>query len=874
MHRCLLLPFLLGSLSLLGAGDALAVFPTLYLKPVVQDQFHAPTTITSANDGSGRVFVCDQPGRIYIIKDGMMLPTPFLDISHTAVNVAHRKVLGLTANYDERGLLGLAFHPGYANPLSQGYRKFYLNYNKTYQAGIDPPPPVADHTPNCTTVIAEFQVTATNADVADPLSERRLLLFSQPQSNHNGGGLVFGPDETLYIASGDGGSSNDNNAGHTGGTAATPRPTNGLGNSQDKTNYLGKILRINPHDPDGAGALTYSIPASNPFVGAGGGVKEEIFAFGIRNPWGFCFDNRPGGTGRFFSADVGQGRVEEVNIIVSGGNYGWRYLEGNEMPLFSSNAANAVPPNINMPHPGGTLISPIAQYAHPNANVTDPANPPNFLPQLGLSITGGFVYRGTAIPSMQGKYVFADYGATSGAASGRFMGLEETTPLSGVFTLTQTLPLIGPNPAPLRVLCLGEDDSGEIYVGGKITGGVQALQTGLPNGAIYKIVPAPPVVSTTTLDAVKDTSILAELGPSSEEQSNGQGHLMAGQTASANNRRALLQFDISSLPVGSTIVSASLQLSVNLVENATARNLNVFKLRESWGEAASLNPDPVGNPWGGAPALVNDATWDNRFYHDTTPTPWTVSTDMPYWFSSSALRSITTAATYTWTDALAGDVRSWLAAPSTNNGWILVGVENSTSSTKRIESRESLTPSARPKLIVTHVPPTPYETWRATYFLAAPTGAYIDPAGENDIRYDTNADGISDVTILTDRDGFPHQMEYAYGFSPFVVNAPGSDNFTTAIAPGAAGSTDLTITFRRDSSATDLTYQLQISGDLTNWTTVAQSTGGATAIGQNGGVVQSDNALSGNARVVTVLKNLAAGSNGKQFARLRVERTP
>jgi hypothetical protein len=141
---------------------------------------------------------------------------------------------------------------------------------------------------------------------------------------------------------------------------------------------------------------------------------------------------------------------------------------------------------------------------------------------------------------MQGKYIFADYGATSGAASGRFMGLEESSP--GVFTLTNTLPLIGPNPTSLRVLCLGEDDSGEIYVGGKVTAGVLALQTGLPNGALYKIVPAPAVVNTTQLEPVKDNSIFSELGPLGEELSNGTGNLFAGRTGAGENRRSLLKF--------------------------------------------------------------------------------------------------------------------------------------------------------------------------------------------------------------------------------------------------------------------------------------------------------------------------------------------
>lgn len=852
----------LGTLSLLGLcllGITIpkveAAFPILHLQPVVLDQIHSPTAIVSARDASDRLFICDQPGRIFIVKDGMLLPTPFLDISNTAANVAHRKVIGVSTSYSERGLLGLAFHPDYENASSPGYRKFYLNYNKAYQAGIDPPPhDGGTWTPNCTTVIAEFQVSATDPNVANSLSERKLLLYPQPQSNHNGGNIVFDANGLLYIGSGDGGGSNDNGNGHTGGAA-----NNALGNGQNKTVYLGKILRIDPLGSNGPGGQ-YGIPTTNPFVGAGGGVKEEIFAYGIRNPWGLAFDDGPNGTGRLFCADVGQLRVEEINIITSGGNYGWRYLEGTERPSFSS----------TMTQPDGTLIDPIAQYAHPGATVSDPANPGFSLPQLGLSVTGGFVYRGSAFPTMQGKYLFADYGATNGAASGRFMGLVENSP--GVFTLTNALPLVGPNPTSLRVLCLGEDDSGEIYVGGKVTAGVLALQAGLPNGAIYKIVPAPAVVNTSTVVPVKDNSIFSDYGPLGEELSNGTGNLFAGQTGAGINRRALLKFDVSSLPARSTIVSASLQMNVNAIDagNTVARTFDLFRLREDWGEAASFNST------GPAFALNNDATWDNRFYSATSPVEWTFDVNdvnMPYWTSTSATASLNAVGSYTWTNSLFSDVRSWLANPALNQGWILIGNEAFSGSAKQFDSRESAAP-LKPKLTITHVPPSPYATWLATYFPTLPEGGFLSPDEENDVSIDFDRNGTVDVFIPTDKDGFSHQIEYAYGFNPLVQNALGSDQFSTTLAPGASGSTDLTITFRRDSSATDLTYRLQVSADLISWTTVAQSTGGAMAVGQNGGVVLSDTVLSGTARVVTALKNLASGANSMQFVRLQVERVP
>lgn len=458
---------------LAGAGAASGAFPTLSLKPVCLKQINSPTAIVNAGDGSGRLFICDQPGKIYIFKNGMLQPTPFLDLS----NPAGGPVLPESNGYSERGLLCVAFHPGYSNPASPGYRKFYLNYNKPYVAGVDAPPlgPTTGTngslTGDCVTIIAEFQVSANDPNVADPTSERRLMTYTQPQSNHNGGQLEFGPEagpngeRYLYIGVGDGGSQQDNNLGHTGGDNASPRPTNGLGNAQDKTRLFGKILRIDPLGTNGPGGQ-YGIPADNPFIGAGGGVREEIYSYGMRNPWRFSFDKHGSGhTNRLFCGDVGGDRTEEVDLIVSGGNYGWRYLEGTEMPAFSSGAATNP-----MPNPGGTMIDPIARYAHPGQTVGSPA-----LPQLGRSVTGGYIYRGSAIPALQGKYIFGDYGSTSGASNGRMMGLEETTPGSGAFTLTEVLPLTGTNPiVGQRILTFGEDENGEIYVGVKSNSGVLA----------------------------------------------------------------------------------------------------------------------------------------------------------------------------------------------------------------------------------------------------------------------------------------------------------------------------------------------------------------------------------------------------------------
>lgn len=825
----------LAALALLPVSPLRAAFPTVALKPIVLKQIHSPTTITHAGDGSGRLFVCDQPGRIFIVKGGMMLPVPFLDIRD--------RVVTLTTNYNERGLLGLAFHPGFEDPLSPGYQKFYLNYNKTYVAGSDPAPPVADHTVNCTTVIAEFSVSPSDPNVALPASERRLMLYPQPQSNHNGGQVEFGPDGFLYIGSGDGGSSDDNNVGHTGG--ASTRPTAGLGNAQDRTTFLGKILRINPLDPDGAGPLTYAIPADNPFTGdPSPAVKKEIYAYGLRNPWRFSFDWRPGGTNRLFCGDVGQGRIEEINLITNGGNYGWRYQEGTEFPSFSSGA-----PMNPMPNPGGTLTGPIAMYAHPGV-VTSPP-----LPQLGLSVTGGFVYRGSAIPELQGKYVFGDYGSTAGASDGRIMGLEETAPNSGSFTLTQAIPLFGQaNPVVgQRILCLGEDEAGEIYFGLKTNGGVLQLDGGLPAGGVYKVMPLQ--MASTTLASNRDNTIFGEDVALSRSYSDATGSLYTGRTAGSQGttvRRALVSFDVSGIPSGSLIQSASLRLNISKAGAGSVSTVaRVHRLSETWGEGTSQSP----SGGGGAPATPGDATWLSRFFNTSL---WTTPGGS---FHATASASATIAGNgplnFAATAALAADVQGWLATPAGNAGWILLGDEATAQSVVQMDSRQK--GSLPPALTLTYASapgPTHFESWLAAWFPANLTGQYVDPVADSD------------------GDGLPHQIEYAYGFSPSSFNPAESTGFTLALTQAALGARDLTVTFRRDSLATDLTYQLQTSNGLDTWTTIARSAGGAAATGQNSGTVLSDAVLSGSIRLVTVRQTQPPGSADKTFVRLKVDRLP
>ncbi|MBI2903097.1 MAG: PQQ-dependent sugar dehydrogenase [Candidatus Methylomirabilis oxyfera] len=260
-----------------------------------------PLYVTNARDGTNRLFIVEQAGRILVLQSGAAAPTVFLDI--------RSKVL----SGGERGLLGLAVHPHMTDN-----RRFFVNYTRR---------------PDGATVIAEYRVSAANRDVAET-SESVLLTLLQPFANHNGGMIEFGPDGFLYIGMGDGGSGND--------------PGN---RAQDTQELLGKILRIDVDHPEGPSA-PYSSPSTNPFFGADPG-RDEIFALGFRNPWRFSFDR---GTGQLFVGDVGQGAREEVDMVTLGGNYGWRVFEGNrctDLGPAPCNASSFTPPIAEYDHTGG-----------------------------------------------------------------------------------------------------------------------------------------------------------------------------------------------------------------------------------------------------------------------------------------------------------------------------------------------------------------------------------------------------------------------------------------------------------------------------------------------------------------------------------------
>jgi len=348
-------------------------------------EFNRPIVVTHAGDGSNRVFVAEQEGIIKVFGNDQETEdaTVFLDIDERCVYADNR---------NEEGLLGFAFHPKFKEN-----GEFFLYYTSS-EADL-------------LSKISRFRVSKDDPNVADPESEEVILRVPQPFWNHNGGTLIFGPDGFLYIALGDGGSGSDPN-----------------GNGQNLTTLLGSILRIDvDHKADGN---NYAIPKDNPFVGktvqAGPRGKMvpargEIYAYGLRNVWRMAFDRE---TGLLWAGDVGQGLWEEIDIIRSGGNYGWNIREAKHW--FRPDGNDADRPD---------LIEPILEYHH----------------DIGKSITGGAVYRGTRVPELVGKYVYADY------VSGLLWALDYD-PVAGKVVANYSL-----TGDKLPVMSFGEDEKGDMY---------------------------------------------------------------------------------------------------------------------------------------------------------------------------------------------------------------------------------------------------------------------------------------------------------------------------------------------------------------------------------------------------------------------------
>lgn len=352
----------------------------------------------TAPAGDPRLFIVEQRGVIKVLKDGAVLATPFLDIDALVPDIAGN---------DERGLLGLAFHPDYP---TNGY--FFVNYINLAND----------------TVIARYSVSA-NPDVADPASAAVIITIDQPASNHNGGTLLFSPiDGYLYIGMGDGGGAGDTS-----------------NNAQNPASLLGKMLRI-----DVDGAFPYAIPPDNPFVGPDLPL-DEIWAIGYRNPYRWSFD---AATGDMWVGDVGQGDWEEVDVEqagLGGRNYGWRRMEGNH--CFNP------PSNCN----DGSLILPVHEYSHGGT-------------PFRCSITGGNVYRGVAIPWLQGTYFFADY------CSDQIWSFRLANGVPAEFTDRTAELAPGGGLTILDISGFGEDGFGELYI---------VARKSTSTGEVYKIVPDP-----------------------------------------------------------------------------------------------------------------------------------------------------------------------------------------------------------------------------------------------------------------------------------------------------------------------------------------------------------------------------------------------
>lgn len=396
--------------------------------PTVATGMVAPNWGTAPAGDSEHLFVVDQPGTIWrvALDDGSV--SVFLDVSDRLVE------LGIEGpdSFDERGLLGAAFAPDY---FTSGLVYTYTSEPANAPADFSTIPDglSADHQ----SVIIEWTVpNPTDADaVVDPNSARVLMRIDQPQFNHDGGCINFGPDGMLYIALGDGGGADD-----TDGQDGFEGPMIGHGcegNGQDLNTILGSLARI---DPTGSNSVNgqYGIPADNPFVGKSG--LDEIYAYGLRNPFRFSFDSE---TGTLLLGDVGQNFVEEVNIIVSGGNYGWNIKEGSFrfVPNGRDFGYVASPANGIF----DKVIDPIVEYDHDD----------------GLSVIGGFVYRGSAIPELQGRYVFAEFGRFFNN-DGRLLYIQGGQIREFIIRNQFDVGMF--------VLGLGQDDSGELYVLGNATG--------------------------------------------------------------------------------------------------------------------------------------------------------------------------------------------------------------------------------------------------------------------------------------------------------------------------------------------------------------------------------------------------------------------
>jgi glucose/arabinose dehydrogenase len=424
-----------------------ALWPDIGLRLVAKG-FTAPMTVASPDDGTGRLFIVDMPGTISVLdSNGTLQKRPFLDVSN--------RIVKIITSYDERGLLGLAFHPDFKNNS-----RIFIYYSVPLRPGA----PVGW---NHTNRLSEFNVSRDDPNAADASSEKIIMEIDMPYLNHNGGQIRFGTDGYLYIPTGDGGRADDTGLGHT--------PL--IGNAQDLTNPLGKILRI---DVDNAGGgKPYGIPPDNPFLG-NKTAMPEIYAYGLRNPATASIDPQ---SGRLFVGDGGQELFEEVDLILKGGNYGWNLREGTH--CFDPN--HPIQPSLECRtrgYSGEPLIGPIVELGH----------------DIGQVVVGGFVYRGRTMPDFRGRYIFGDWSSYNPPGNGTLLiatppagenenlsSAENVTPsdmnMWDIEVLRVTTSRNGQINAYVRGF--GEDADHELYV---VTSDIGEL-TGT-TGKVYKIIPA------------------------------------------------------------------------------------------------------------------------------------------------------------------------------------------------------------------------------------------------------------------------------------------------------------------------------------------------------------------------------------------------
>lgn len=408
----------------------------------VADGLVAPVWGATAPGVDNRLFIVDQVGQLYAIDLSSGTKSVFLDVSARLVPLG---LFGI--NYDERGFLGVAFHPNY-----QSNGKLYTYTSEPVNGQADFSPLASGQTADHQNLVIEWTVPAPGNPDSTPANPRVLLRIDWPQFNHDGGALNFGPDGLLYVTTGDGGAADDEGDGH-----------GVIGNAQDPTSALGKILRIDPLGSNSANGQ-YGIPSDNPFAGRSGYV-QEIYAYGFRNPYRTSFDSV---TGDFYVGEVGQNDIEEVDIVTRGGNYGWSIKEGTFCfdpqgtgPGVVTDAASCGPVG---------LQSPIAQYDHDE----------------GIAIVGGFVYRGARLPSLRGHYIFGDYSRAFFGNNGRLLILKEkvqgNTTRKKLYEIRELQLTTDFNRS---VLGFGQDANGEIYVLTNGTGVVAGT-----TGVVQRLVPA------------------------------------------------------------------------------------------------------------------------------------------------------------------------------------------------------------------------------------------------------------------------------------------------------------------------------------------------------------------------------------------------